>query len=151
MSVMVSAWFYWALFFVFTFFLTIYGSAVSFDAELRSGANLRPEVAAELRSGCEPFGSRANLRPSVAAELRSGCEPFGSRANFVCSRRSDSYIDIFFRVSSIALLPSLYAASQAWYDASRRVDRRSYTPRSIYPEHPADTAQSTTPTDEFVI
>ena len=55
LSVMASAWFYWALFVLFSFFLTI----------------------------------------------------------------SDSYIDILFRISGIALLPSLFAASQAWYKTPR--------------------------------
>jgi len=64
----------------------------------------------------------------------------------------DSYIDIFIRISSIAFLPVIYTASQAWYDASRRVGRRPYDLRGeatrCYAPWLASPAEAT---DEFVI
>ena len=71
-----------------------YGEAVSFDAELRSGANFvcsrrYGEAAegtfdAELRSG-------ANLRPSVAAELRSGCSRRWRHRRCAAKHTADPY------------------------------------------------------------
>jgi len=51
----------------------------------------------------------------------------------------DSYIDILFRVSGIALIPSLFAASQAWYR----------TPQITVSTLPAVHVESTD--EEFVI
>ena len=59
-----------------------YGSAVSFDAELRSGANLRPEVAPELRSGCSRrwrhrrFASKDTAEPYRHKASKHTAEPY---------------------------------------------------------------------------
>jgi len=64
-----------------------YGSAVSFDAELRSGANLRPEVAPELRSGCSRrwrhrrFASKDTAEPYRHKASKHTAEPYRHKAS----------------------------------------------------------------------